>query len=416
MTNPKGPVAVPMEEHHEAYFLWKSLGIRDAWCWHFDAHLDIGREGMTEARMAALVGCQSSQEAATQGALGNCYLPWGGLHCGNYLYPAICEGLVGRLTWVIPPYLPSGDLLRWTRTHLDGWFEMSLADYGSLQEENGRVFGHALGIPIEVGTWEALSKPRIGQAVLIDVDIDYFLTNDGEIWSEPDEIAREVWGWNSLCTTVAYSVKGGYTPTEHRRLADPFLQTPAASGYAADPFDHATTLYRCHRYEEAVVALEELLSDFPVEAPYYLGSSFQKMGEGERALEAWEPLCEHPDIGADGRAYLHGLCAEVCLKLERWEEAIAHATVAKRLLPNDFRHHWAEAAARESLGETKAAIKLARRALRLSEDTVFGLKIRLALARLYRRQGQRELAKAELSRLAALDGTGEFRSSTLFVG
>ena len=402
-----------MEEHHEAYFLWKSLGIRDAWCWHFDAHLDIGREGMTEARMAALMECRSSGEAAQQGALGNCYLPWGGLHCGNYLYPAIREGLVGRLTWVIPPYLPSGDLLRWTRTHLDGWFEMGLADYGSLQEENGRVFGQALGISIEVGTWEVLAKPDAGQPVLVDVDIDYFLTNDGQIWSEPDQIAREVSGWKSLCTTVAYSVKGGYTPTEHRRLADPFLPMPAAPGYVADRLDHATTLYRCHRYEEAVVALKALKNEFPIEVPYYMGSSYQKLGEERHALEVWRPLCDHPEIGPDGRAYLHGLCAEVCLKLEDWAAAIEHATVAKRLQPNDYRHHWAEAAAHESLGDNKAAIKLARRALRLSEDTVFGLRIRLALARLYRRQGQRELAKAELSRLAALDVTGEHRTATM---
>ena len=90
---PRAHQVVSMEEHHEAYFLWKNLGIQGAWCWHFDAHLDIGREGLTEARMAALVDCRSPAEAAQVGALGNCYLPWGGLHCGNYLYPAIKEGI-----------------------------------------------------------------------------------------------------------------------------------------------------------------------------------------------------------------------------------------------------------------------------------------------------------------------------------
>lgn len=408
--------AVPMEEHHEAYFLWKRLGIRDAWCWHFDAHLDIGREGLSSARMAVLADCRSSAEAAERGVLGNCYLPWGGLHCGNYLYPAITEGLVGRLTWVIPPYLPTGDLLRWARSHLDGWFELSLADYASLQAEEGRVFGHALGIPIEVGTWEALTRPDREQPVLIDVDIDYFLTNEGDVWCEPQDIAREVTGWTSLSTTVAYSVKGGYTPTEHRRLADPFLTEPLMPGYQADAFDHATTLYRCHRYEEAIAALRALVAEHPLQAPYYIGSSLQKLGREAEALSVWEPLCEHPEVGTDGRAYLRGLCGEMCLKLERWDQALAHAAVGKRLAPGDYRHPWTEAAALEGKGDAKAAIKMARRAVRLGENTVFGLRIRLALARLYRRQGQRELAKVELGRLAALDVTGEFRSATMIAG
>lgn len=400
-----------MEEHHEAYFLWKSLGIQNAWCWHFDAHLDIGREGLTSARLATLAGCASSEQAGQQQVLGNCYLPWGGLHCGNYLYPAIREGMVSRLTWVIPPYLPTGDLLRWTRSHLDGWFEMNLSDYASLREENGRVFGQALGIPIEVGPWEALTPPD--EPVLVDVDIDYFLTEDGEVWWEPDEIAATLRGWSSLATTVAYSVKGGYTPTECRRLADPFLQEPLRPGYQASPLDEATALFRRHRYQEAIAALEAMRSVAPLEASYYLGSSYQKLGQREQSLQEWEALASLPELPSDGQAYLRGLCADLCLKLERWDHAITHAQAAKKLSPNDYRYHWSEAAAWESLGDNKAAIKSARRALRLAEDTLFGLRVRLGLARLYRRQGQRELYKAELARLAMLDVTGEFRSSTM---
>jgi tetratricopeptide (TPR) repeat protein len=400
-----------MEEHQDAYFAWKRLGIRDAWCWHFDAHLDIGREGLNEARLTALADCQGAEEAARRGVLGNCYLPWGGLHCGNYLTPAIREGMVARLTWVIPPYLPRGDLLTWARQHLDGWFELSLQEYASFREESGRVVGQALGIPMEVGTWDVLAPPET--PVLLDVDIDYFLTNDGEVWWEPDEVARTTAGWSSLCTTVAYSVKGGYTPTSQRRLADPFVSAPLDPGYQASPLDEATTLYRCLRYEEAVVALKPLCARYPLEAPYYLGSSYQKLERWQEALEAWQPLCESSAVSDDGKAYLRGLCAEMCLKLGRYEEAIEHAGIGKRLMPGDYRHPWTEALARELQGDGKAAIRLVRRALRLAEDTTFGLRIRLALARLYRRAGQRQLSKAELARLAALDVTGEYRASTV---
>lgn len=402
-----------MEEHHEAYFVWKRLGIRQAWCWHFDAHLDIGREGLTEARTTVLAGCHSSIEAQERGVLGNCYLPWGGLHCGNYLYPAIAEGLVGRLTWVIPPYLPVGDLLGWARRHLDGWFELSLAEYASFEEHNGYVRGHALGIPMEVGTWETL--PRPAEPVLVDVDIDYFLTNEGEVWWPPDEIAAELAGWSSLCTTVAYSVKGGYTPTSERFLANPFLEHPLVPGYQADALDQATTLYRCHRYEEAVEALGAIVAEHPVVAPYYIGSSQQKLQNWAAALEAWEGLCEASGVPADGKAYLHGLCGEMALKCDRLDEALRHAAAARKLAPGDYRHPWTEAMALEAMGDGKGAIKVVRRALRLAEGTLFSLRMHLALARLYRRAGNRELSKMELGRLASLDVTGEYRASTSLV-
>lgn len=400
-----------MEEHHEAYFHWKRLGVRNAWCWHFDAHLDIGREGLDAARLRTLAGCGSSADADQQGVLGNCYLPWGGLHCGNYLYPAIAEGIVGRLTWVIPPYLPQGDLLKWARAHLDGWFELSLTDHASLRVEDGRVVGEVLGVLIEVGTWETLTPPD--GPVLVDVDIDYFLTEDGQVWWEPDEVAAAVRTWDSLATTVAYSVKGGYTPTAARRLANPFLESPAPPGYVAGALDHATTLHRCHRYDEAIAALEAVRDDHPLEAAYYLGSCYQKLEQPLAALELLEPLCEDPSIPADGQSYLRGLCGELCLKAQRWEEAMAHAAAGKKLQPSDYRHYWTEAMARESTGDPKTAIKLVRRALRLAEDKLFSLRIRLALGRLYRRQGQWELARAELARLASVDLTGEYRSATV---
>ena len=400
-----------MEEHHDAYFFWKELGIRDAWCWHIDAHLDIGREGLTPKRLELLSGCESSERAAELGSLGNCYLPWGGLHCGNYLYPAIREGLVGRLTWVIPPHLPVGELLEWTRGHLDGWFELTLEEWSSFRLEDGVVRGEALGIPIEVGFWENLPRPE-GE-VLVDVDIDYFLTEQGEVWRDSTEMAHELKNWKILATTVAYSVKGGYTPTEHRQLASPFLGGSGVDGYVASRLDLATALYRCHQYSEALEALADLEEPYSLESLYYQGSVYQKTEQFGKALESWSQLVERAEIPADGLAYLNGLCAEMCLKLERFDEAIKYATQGKKLAPSDYRHPWSEAVARENQGDLKLAIKLVRRALRLAENSLFSLKVRLALARLYRRQGRRELSRLELAQLALHDVTGQYRSSTL---
>ncbi len=410
-----------MEEHHEAYFTWKRLEIANAWCWHIDAHLDIGREGLNSQRLKILEGCSTSGQALERGASGNCYLPWGGLHCGNYLYPAIVEGIVARLTWVIPPYLPQSDLLDWTRRHLDGWFELTLDDCATFEVHDGYVRGEALGIVVEVGTWENLESLRreaLGgddRPLLLDVDIDYFLQGDGEPWQQPQALAQETQTWNSSCTTVALSVKGGYTPTVHREFAQAFLAAPMEPGYVGQALDQAAAVFRCHLYDQALRRFERLTGEAPVEASYYLGSCHQKLKHLEQALQFWEPLCTHPEVPDDGRSYLRGLCGELCIGLQRPEQAIEHAAAGKKLAPGDYRHPWTEAVAKELQGDLKGSIRLVRRALRLAEGTLFSLKIRLALARIYRRLGNRELSRMELQRLAALDVSNEYRASTALV-
>lgn len=400
-----------MEEHYDAYFAWKEAGIKDAWCWHVDAHLDIVRAGLWEDRLKALAPCKSWKEASDKGLTGVSYLPWGGLNCGNYLYPAIREGMVSKLSWVIPPDLPHGDLLRWARHHLDGWFGISLTEYAGLTESEGRVSGTVLGIPFEMGTLEALGVPK--EPVLLDLDIDYFLDGDGEVWQDSRVFADRVKGLNSLYTTVAYSVIGGYTPTQERRLAEPFVQD-STEGYASTPLDEATVLFRCRKFEEAESRFESLRKEHPVIAGYSRGSCLQSLKRPEEALVCWRQVLEE-DLPPDGQAYIGGSCAEICVELGRPKEALDHVLAVKDLVPPDYRYTWTEALAREALGEEKKATRLVRKALKMCDGTLFSLKVRWVLSRLYRSQDKSELAKMELRKLKALDVTGDYRTHTMLV-
>ncbi len=398
-----------LEEHWGAYFIWKRLGIRQAWCWHVDAHLDIGRDGLHSANLDRLAKCETPEQAVE--LMGNSYLPWGGLHCGNYLYPAIKEGLVGRLTWVIPPNLPERELLTWSREHLNSWFEITLAEYQSLRLDGGRVVGTLLGIPFEMGPLEVLTLPA--QPVLLDIDIDYFLEEDGTPWTEPAPLQEAVGQFPSLCTTVAYSVKGGFTPDRCRSFADPFLENPPDTPYKAGPLDDLAALVRSHHYQQALPLCQDLLDQHPVEASYYLGSCHHHLKDYQKALDCWADLLEHPTLPDDGRAYLEGLCSELALQLQQSTKALEYARQAARKQPWDYRHLSLEAAACEALGDLRRATQLLRRALKLAEGSLFSLKLHLALAKLYRRQGKSGLVKIELDRLAALDVTGQFRHQTL---
>lgn len=402
-----------MEEHLQAYYAWKSQGIRNAWCWHVDAHLDIGKLGLDELRLALVQASRTSAEAAENGALGNSYLPWGGLHCGNYLYPAIREGIVSRLTWVIPPDLPESHLLTWAQNHINGWFDLSLSEYSSLRLDGDRVVGRLLDIPFEMGTLEALELPTV--PVLLDVDLDYFLTENGECWQQPSDFLEKIETVSSLFTTVAYSVKGGFTPEAMRHLSSAFLarwdveSTTVDAKHPWTDLDRLAALVRCGRYDEA---LEESPEDAGVESEYLRGTSLHHLQRREECLKLWLDLLRKA-LPPDGSAYVHGLLSEHHLSCGEPDEALEHSLKAQAFEPSDYRHQWNEAVAREALGDQRKALKLVRRILKSTEHLLFGLKVRFALAKLYQAQGKDGLFKLEMQKLAQLDVTGQFRAQTM---
>lgn len=399
-----------MEEHCQAYFAWKKLGWRDQWCWHVDAHLDIGKTDLGASRLEQLRGCASSVEAKEAGLMGNSYLPWGGLHCGNYLLPAIMEGIVSKLTWVIPPDLPEGALLTWARRHLNNWFELDLQEYASLAFENERVVGTLLGIPVEIGTLEHLTLPD--EPVLMDIDIDYFLTEQGEPWQDSDVFAEQIQSVPVAFQTVAYSVIGGFTPDQQRRLAAPFVRE-STEGYQATQLDRLAGLVRCHQYDEVLAAQWDLGEQAEVEAGFLIGTSFQAKERYQEALQYWHKLLGHAQVGAGGRAYLHGLCAEIYNHLGEARKALGHALEAQELEPENHLHFWNEAVAREKLGDLRRTQKVLRKTIKLSEHLLFGLQARYALSKVYSQQGKDGLANIELKKLGQLDVTGRFRPATM---
>jgi tetratricopeptide (TPR) repeat protein len=407
-----------MEEHYQAYFAWKAQGLEKAWCWHVDAHLDIGEIGLSPERLATLKNCRSRPEASDSGCLGSSYLPWGGLHCGNYLHPAIKEGIVGRLTWVIPPDLPEMGLLTWAKHHLNNWFEMSPQEMRSLELDGGRLTGTLMGIPFELGTLEHLELPT--EPVLLDIDIDYFLKESGEVWQESQEFVRLIESIPSRLTTVAYSVKGGFTPEVERRLADPFLQGESIEQmdhepYRERPIDQLATLVRRHQHQEAISVLDSW-DELDVESSYLKGTSLHALKRYEETLAIWEHLLRSADLPPDGQHYFHNLCSELLLSLDRPQECLEHCRRAQKLDRSAYAPYWTEAQVHDRLGEHSKQIKALRRAAKLSENKIFGLKVRTALIRAYRRQGKEGLALVETQKLNQIDPDQKVRGFALLGG
>ncbi len=375
-----------MEDHSQAYFAWKQAGVREAWCWHVDAHLDIGRDGLDEAALKQLQPALNPLPELT----GNAYVPWGGLNCGNYLYPAIRHGLVGRLTWVIPPDLPhKGKLLDWARLHLNGWLDLTIEESTGLRDAGGYVEGNLLGIPFQLGTAAALPHPT--EPVLLDVDLDYYLDLQGQVWQEPPGPLP-----SSHLTTVAFSVLGGYTPPEQRCLAAPW--TDDWNGYQGNALDEAARCLRLRHYEPGLERLGDLKT---VEAEYLRGTCQHHSGQFEAALQTWHRL--RPQLPSLGQAYLDGLVSELLSTRLKQPKAALEAAQQGLHIVEDYRLYFAAAVALEQLDQPRQASQMLRRGLRLAEGTVISLKMRQLLARLYRKQGKEGLAQVELAYLKSAE-------------
>lgn len=370
-----------MEDHSQAYFVWKQADIKSAWCWHVDAHLDIGRDGLDASALARLYPAQQPIPDLT----GNPYVPWGGMNCGNYLYAAIQHGLVGRLTWVIPPDLPRGKLLHWARTHLNGWLDLTVEESAGLRDAGGYVEGVLLGIPFQVGPAQALPFPE--EPVLLDIDLDYYLDARGEVWSEPPGPLPA-----SRLTTVAFSVLGGYTPPECRRLAAPWTQD--WKGYQGDTLDQAAQNLRLARYQQCLDILEGLAT---VDAEYLRGTCQHHLGHFSEALQTWQRL--GPQLPPQGQAYLAGLASELLSTRLKDPQAALDSAQRGLQIVEDYRLHYAAAVALEQLEQPRQASQMLRRGLRQAEGKVIGLEMRRLLARLYRKQGKEGLAQIELALL-----------------
>ena len=164
----------------------------------------------------------------------------------------------------------------------------------------------------------------------MDIDIDYFLNEQGEPWQDSQEFARAVRSVPVAFQTVAYSVMGGFTPNEQRRLAAPFVRGETG-GYQASEVDRLAGLVRCHKYEEAIEGDWPADEGAEIEVGFLLGTSFQAKERYDEALDQWLRLLGNPNVGPGGRAYLHGLCAEIYNHQGKANQALEHSLKAQEI-------------------------------------------------------------------------------------
>ncbi len=456
-----------MEDHCQAFGLWKQLGVSGATCVHVDAHLDVMDRGFTPEVLEKAAGCQKVDDLAN--CMSPSYLPWGGIHCGNYLYPALKEGIVEHLVWVVPKVMVGKTpLLEFTRDELPTWVELTLEEFDSLHLDGPRVEGVLAGRRFTLCTSDRMPELE-DRPVLLDIDVDYFQDSQDRIWQTPGELRSELGLKRVDALTVAFSVDGGYTGLENRYLGEvlesvfldpdsPFEERTRAileadqkraedpESYAGLPQDSDPDwlkaalllkdgLARGQSVKEAAKAAQELDERYKVidmnEALVHLRHgrhdrslelldqtsennfvravvTFQ-CGRYEASADSWNTFLKTTELSGQERAYALFIRGQCLLQMDSLKAALADLEEAVKLDPDNYQYALFHGLVLQLNQDFKKAAKVWRKALSQHGERAASLGLHLELSRLYRTMGKTALANAELARVTQKDSAGQYK-------
>ncbi len=438
------------DDHYEAFPTWREASLKGLTCLHVDAHLDVMGNCFSDEVLEGIAA--SKTRAELDRFRGHPRMPWGGFHCGNYLFPALIDGTVEELIWLVPAFVIKGEnFLDGVRQEVQNWVDLSFEEYRGFTAVEGRVEGTLGGRRFVVCTEETLPEftPEQRQNLALDIDVDYFVrVSDDKVWSTPHTLRQLLDGIEPVALTIAYSVEGGYTPVEDRYLGeitrDVFSGQPDAwrselqsilaledkppeereagleallegapdwlraallhklgrseEAAAIDPEQKEKPLNRIARYlhrKDYMAGLEllEELGDKSTERHYL--EVFLALGAREHAVqkEALNQLLE-ADLTEVERATVLRMKAGTCCELGLHREALDLLDEAKKLEPDNAELYVKQAVAYQGRGDRKQAARALRKAIKLSQGMISSLDIMLSAAKLYDQMGQKALARS----------------------
>ena len=201
-----------MENHDQAYYVWRDAGVKHRVLVHIDAHHDMWW----------------IKDQAT-------------ITIANFICPALKQDLVREVIWVVPDAtFESATSRESVRKQLREILQNYPASSRTPVVEEHRITATVLGKKLSICALRWLPAP--GESVLLDIDVDYLVIprvcsesdrHDSLPWRWPNELLGQLRGISSDLVTVVYSVEGGYTPLRWKYLGDELvlrLKTPGGGG------------------------------------------------------------------------------------------------------------------------------------------------------------------------------------------
>lgn len=403
---------VMMEDHDRAYQAWEERGVHGMTLVHVDAHIDFGWIPEMDLDEVGAVG---------QGAaLLNPFIISRRkmVTIGNYICPAIREGMVSRFFWVVPDAaIGSPEGRRYIKDQLGRLLRVR-GDKKQNSIARGGVFrASLLGRELVVCGLDGLE--RIEEEVLLDIDTDFMLTPDMRDdlnparvpWITPQRLAQRLEPKleKVRLLTIAYSVEGGFTPLRYKYLGDQLrtcLTGEAADGdadrkAAAEHFEKTLAHLDAGEAEQAQACFAECLRRDRSYATIYNNYGILYLRYG-RLREAEEHYRKFLALDGNNGSVLCGL-GHIALSRRRFREASAW-----------FERAIASDSASQEARRGKALACLRTGELSCAEEFFSGLKaerpddeqLRWWLAGIARRRGDLDRAIAEYKEAVMRGGEG----------
>jgi len=238
----KGRISI-VEDHHEALGIWRKNKFKNIDLVHLDAHVDFAfypaypkKQVIKESK-----SFKALKQNMERSILYSKYKKdFGGqTHIGNYIYPAMAEGIVKDFYWIVPGGLKE---FRQSKAHIkrlinsikrrDPW-PVKNAKSRILYEKNGIISTQIFGRKFIICALERM--PILKRKVLLDIDVDFLVTDSilearntikvgqRKPWISPEVLVSELLLARKVkpaFITIAYSVNGGYTPMRYKILGD----------------------------------------------------------------------------------------------------------------------------------------------------------------------------------------------------
>ncbi|MBI5299464.1 MAG: UPF0489 family protein [Deltaproteobacteria bacterium] len=319
----KTPVVL-MEDHHLAYTAWKEQSFRNRILVHLDPHIDFGwiadEDPQNLLNSPTRLHLETTLKKRT---------PWNfsgtsvesRIHIGNFIYPAIKEGMVRAFYWVVPDEMAKTAKDRKTLMriflNLKRIFPERVAN---LCVDKKGVRCLLDGVPAFACSLENL--PRFSETVLLDIDTDFFVIrkwsesypyfdpDDLQMWLTPAELVNRLQNKvpQTDFITISYSMNGGFTPPDYKYLGDELkncLQGASPENKVVCPchigeYGNTGKVYQfLNRWEKSREVYESALNKDPQDsyALCGLGNYFAKQKKWSLATEHYKQALEiKPDL------------------------------------------------------------------------------------------------------------------------
>lgn len=226
-----------IEDHHQALYAWRKQGFKNLPLVHIDSHIDFGfpevkdmRLILDEAKSLSQLKVQLEkamlfkQKEFKKEKLTN---------IGNYIYPAMRDGIVKEFFWVIPGRVREfKKCLGLVKKMLKNFRRQDPSPYNKALFKPGLVKTRLYNRPFYICVLEAL--PKIKKWTLLDIDTDFLVVDSlrnanatvrigkRNPWIAPQEMVQILKKkiMQPRFITIAYSVNGGFTPMIYKTLGD----------------------------------------------------------------------------------------------------------------------------------------------------------------------------------------------------